>query len=539
MEEKFTQHTQQTESVTNQHTATQNDSNESNTKNCSVYVGDLPFKTVESDLYKIFNSVGSILTIKLIKPQNENYSNYNSAYAYIIFNQQSEAEEAVAKLNFYKLHDKEIRVMFYDKENLKKSTGGNIVIKNLSPECDCKTLHDTFSIFGEILSCKVAQNTQGQCKGFGFVQFKKKSSAKKAIKLGSEMQMDGFNIKVEKYEKNYKTKTNVPNFTNIFFKNFPLEKSEEDLKKIFEEHGEVTSFHFSTKSDGNLRGFGFANFKNTEDAQNAIEKLHNKNIFGNEYPEPFYVQQAQKKQQRVDLLSAAFEKLSMNGLTYKRNLYVTKLPANYDQEKVTDLFATFGKVISVIVGKDNILNEEKNWAYVCFSSADEASLAIEKGNNLTIQDSKISISYFKNKNERQTEYLNENIQRYAFKNTYNNNMRGNSLGAGIGGRPTPFLYKKADNLRYQQRKPLDKKHMLGDLHGLVLSLAPSFSEKWHLMGITNNEEFAKKVTDNLMKKPTTDLRNMIALGNVLTENIDAIFDNVEDEKDFFSKKNNN
>lgn len=479
-------------------------------KNKTVYVGDLSLKTVESDLYKIFSTVGSILTIKLVKPLNESFSNYNSAYAYIIFNEYGEALEAVNKLNFFKMHEKEMRVMFYDKEKIKNTHSGNIVIKNLSADCDNKTLHDTFSIFGEISSCKVASNAQGKCKGFGFVQFVKKSSAKKALKVGSEMQMDGYTIKVEKYEKNHKTKMGMAVFTNIFFKNFPIIIQEEELKKLFTKYGEVTSFHFTKKSDGTLRGFGFANYKNAEDAQTAINELHDKNIFGEECPEPFYVQQAQKKQQRVDTLSAAFEKLNLSGLTYKRNLYITRLPSSYGEDEVKELFSQFGKIISVCVGKDNVTAEEKNWAYLCFSTPDEASIAVEKGNEICIDSQKINVSYFKNKAEREQEMMHDNMQRYAFKDGFRQNL----------GRPTSFLFKKQDTLRYNvSRKSFDKKQMGGDLYSLVLSLAPSFSPKWKTLGIKDEKEFAIKITDLLLKKSSTDVRNMIVLGNVLTQNI--------------------
>ncbi len=32
---------------------------------------------------------------------------------------------------------------------------GNVFIKNLAPNIESKDLHDTFSVFGNILSCKV------------------------------------------------------------------------------------------------------------------------------------------------------------------------------------------------------------------------------------------------------------------------------------------------------------------------------------------------------------------------------------------------
>lgn len=478
--------------------------------NRTVYVGDLSLKTVESDLYKIFSTVGSVVTIKLVKPATENFPSYTTSYAYVLFSEPEEATEAVAKLNFFKVHEKEMRVMLFDRERVKSAHGGNIVIKNLSGECDSKTLHDTFSIFGEILSCKVALNSQGKCKGFGFVQFKSKSSAKKALKFGTEMQMDGYAIKVEKYEKNYKTKSADGVFTNVFFKNFPAATTEEELRGIFGAFGKVSSFYFATKPDGALKGFGFANFEEAEDARHAIEGLSGKDVFAGGYPEPFYVQQAQSRQQRLDSLSSAFEKLSLNGLNYKRNLYVTRLPGTYGKEEVGELFGQFGQIISVCVGKDNVVNDDRNWAYVCFSTPDEASIAVEKGNEIYIDDVKINVTYFKNKTERDQDYINDNMQRYALKT---------GLRQSIG-RPTPYLFKKADSIRYNlQRKPYDKKQMGGDLYSLVLSLAPTFSPKWKNLGIKDEEEFATKITDLLLKKSSTDVRNMIGLGNVLTQNI--------------------
>ena len=44
-----------------------------------------------------------------------------------------------------------------------------------------QALHDTFTAFGNILSCKVAQDPTGASKGYGFVHYEKDESARLAI----------------------------------------------------------------------------------------------------------------------------------------------------------------------------------------------------------------------------------------------------------------------------------------------------------------------------------------------------------------------
>ena len=55
------------------------------------------------------------------------------------------------------------------------------MVQNLDKAIDHKALFDTFSAFGNILSCKIATDASGQSKGHGFVQFESEESAQNAI----------------------------------------------------------------------------------------------------------------------------------------------------------------------------------------------------------------------------------------------------------------------------------------------------------------------------------------------------------------------
>ena len=56
-----------------------------------------------------------------------------------------------------------------------------VPVQNLDKDIDNKALHDTFSAFGNILSCKVALDPMGQSKGYGFVHYESDEAANMAI----------------------------------------------------------------------------------------------------------------------------------------------------------------------------------------------------------------------------------------------------------------------------------------------------------------------------------------------------------------------
>ncbi len=68
---------------------------------------------------------------------------------------------------------------------------------------------------------------------------------------------------------------------NIYVGNLHFHVSEEELKKVFEEYGEVSSVKIITdKYSGRSKGFGFVEMPNDTEAKNAINNINGTDIKG-------------------------------------------------------------------------------------------------------------------------------------------------------------------------------------------------------------------------------------------------------------------
>jgi len=351
----------------------------------SLYVGDLHPDVTEAILYEIFNSVGTVGSIRVCR---DSVSRRSLGYGYVNFHSVNDAERALDTLNYSSIKGRACRLMWSQRDpSLRKSGVGNVYVKNLDRNIDNKALYDTFSLFGNILSCKVATDANGKSRGYGFVHYETEGAAKQAIERVNGMQIGEKTVEVTKVVKRCERSDPAKEvFTNLYIKSIPATGfSEENMKDLFLSCGPITSSCIMEDKQG--RKFGFVNFETPEASKKAIDELNGRDMRTEEQKadqeikaEDFalYVGRAMSKAERHKELKkeaeAAASPAAAKGSSGV-NLYVKNLDEDVDDDKLKELFSPFGTVASCVAMKDE-KDRCKGFGFVCFESPTEATQAV-------------------------------------------------------------------------------------------------------------------------------------------------------------------
>ncbi|KAK5863757.1 hypothetical protein PBY51_000764 [Eleginops maclovinus] len=404
----------------------------------SLYVGDLHSDVTEAMLYQKFSPAGPIMSIRVCR---DIITRRSLGYAYINFQQPADAECALDTMNYDVIKGRPIRIMWSQRDpGLRKSGVGNIFIKNMDESIDNKALYDTFSAFGNILSCKVVCDEKGS-KGYGFVHFETQEAANRAIDTMNGMLLNDRKVQrtgklwesgnvnpmanllgrtcqlslsfvghfKSRKEREMEFGTKAMKFTNVYIKNFGEDYTDEKLKEVFAEFGRTLSVRVMRDERGRSRGFGFVNYASHEDAQQAVDEMNGKDING----KTIFVGRAQKRLERQGELKRKFDQIKQDRIQRYQgvNLYVKNLDDTIDDERLRKEFAPYGTITSAKVMTDG--SQSKGFGFVCFSSPEEATKAVTEMNGRIIATKPLYVALAQRREERKAILTNKYMQRIS------------------------------------------------------------------------------------------------------------------------------
>ncbi|CAG8962266.1 hypothetical protein HYFRA_00005321 [Hymenoscyphus fraxineus] len=149
-------------------------------KEATVYIGNIDERVSDSLVWELMLQAGRIVNVHLPK---DRVTQTHQGYGFVEFISEEDAEYAARIMNQVRLYGKPIRVNKASADKQKTvEVGAELFIGNLDPMVDEKTLYDTFSRFGSLISPpKIARDESGLSKGYGFVSYSNFEASDDAI----------------------------------------------------------------------------------------------------------------------------------------------------------------------------------------------------------------------------------------------------------------------------------------------------------------------------------------------------------------------
>jgi polyadenylate-binding protein len=351
-----------------------------------LYISDLPTNITEEDLILFFTDYKTNIVVININPRGRmnEYTNQGTLTATVIFKDYQLADKARKDLNMRKIKGKTIRIMWHERDNAYRSNQANLFVKNIPYNIKPREVYEHFIQFGDIVSAKLNEDEDGNHLGYGYINYYTPESANKAINASNGKNIWGSTLEVSIFQKkNERIGSYYPTNCNVYVKEFPSTYSEDELKKLFSEYGNIV---YCTKNNDSFgRVFAIVCFSDEESAYKAKASLHGKSIENNTLFVDILMNRNERKKIITHRIMDSNHKLNQQ---YKYcNLHIRNIPYNAKEEDLENAFKQFGPIKSVKIEKYLLVTKENNefkeiptskgFGYVCFESPESANAAKE------------------------------------------------------------------------------------------------------------------------------------------------------------------
>ncbi|KAI0555897.1 hypothetical protein F4679DRAFT_569563 [Xylaria curta] len=164
-----------------------------------------------------------------------------------------------------------------------------VFVQQLAARLRTKELKEFFEKVGPVNEAQIVKDRiSGRSKGVGYVEFKSENSVTAALQLtGQKLLGIPVIVQLTEAEKNRQVRNtdgsghgnSVP-FHRLYVGNIHFSITEQDLQNVFEPFGELEFVQLQKDDTGRSRGYGFVQFRDADQAREALEKMNGFDLAG-------------------------------------------------------------------------------------------------------------------------------------------------------------------------------------------------------------------------------------------------------------------
>ncbi|XP_013629929.1 PREDICTED: heterogeneous nuclear ribonucleoprotein R-like isoform X1 [Brassica oleracea var. oleracea] len=256
-----------------------------------VFIGGLPRNVGEEDLRDLCEPMGDIFEVRLMKDRD---SGESKGYAFVGFKTKDVAQKAIEKLHSKEFKGKTLRCSLSETKN--RLFIGNIP-KGWDEDEFRKVIEDVGPGVENIELIKDPTNSTLN-RGFAFVLYYNNPCAdysrQKMIDSSFKLEGNAPTVTWADPKSSPETSAAAAQVKALYVKNIPENTSTEQLKELFQRHGEVTKV-VTPPGKGGKRDFGFVHYAERSSALKAVNDSQRYEINGQELEVVLAKPQAERK----------------------------------------------------------------------------------------------------------------------------------------------------------------------------------------------------------------------------------------------------
>ncbi len=432
-----------------------------------LYLTDFPLSVTNLEMQECLSNYKDKI-VYINQEQNPKNKDKRKPFSIkVLFKDYESANKCRIEMNLRKIHQKSIRIMWEERDSsIRYNTKNNLFFKNIPKSTTPREVYEYFMQFGDIFSCKLIEDINGNHLGYGYITYYEPESAQSAIRNCDGKNIWGSILEVKYFKKkNERMSTFGPQVPKIYLTNFPGNYNENEIIQICKNYGEINYCKINTETIG--RVYAIVGFSKIESVELAKEKLNGKNISGyNLYCE---IYREHKNDTNANYNLNNFQRNFSSQINDNKmcNLYIKNIPFTVNDSTLKKVFSKFGEIKSAKIEMYKVVNKigdefkeiptSKGFGYVLFENPESAKNAREELNGKFLPgfeswNHPLTIEYLIPKSQRNfmlsQEYNNNDILNRNINNNINNNRFYNGINNQFNNFNTPQI---SNRFNYNQQ----------------------------------------------------------------------------------------